>query len=108
MPGKRKPPPSILDGKRDGELTEAQLSAPRIPRAPSTPDLVPGRDFYPLPGDPSWPELKPEPQSEPAPVAPARPRRGTFVLGREALPALVATGIGFGLGVAVAWAIGVI
>jgi hypothetical protein len=92
--------PSVLDGKGNGELTDAQLEAPRIPRAPSTPDLVPGRDYSPLPGDPQW--------VEPRPLRQASPRRGTFALGREAFSALVATGIGFGLGVVVAWALGVI
>jgi hypothetical protein len=90
---------SNLGGRRNWELSDAELEAPRIPRAPSTPDLVPGRDFHPLPSDGSWPR-EPEPSE--------RARRGAFALGRGAFPALLATGVGFGLGVAVAWAIGVI
>lgn len=91
---------SVLDGNRGPELTAEQLESPRIPRAPSTPDLVPGRDYSPLPGDPRWSLAEDEPARG--------PRRGRFALGRRLLPALAATGIGFVLGVAVAWALGVI
>jgi len=111
MSSARRFDPSIVGGKRNGELTEAELEAPRIPRAPSTPDLVPGRDFYPLPGDASWPAhtaSRAAASWSEAPAPTQRVRRGTFALRRGAFPALIATGIGFGLGVAVAWAIGVI
>ena len=105
--GARKSQPSVLDGKRGGELSAVELEAPRIPRAPSTPDLVPGRDFHPLQGEPLSLRVEPRRREERS-ASLEGPGRGTIVRGREALPALLATGIGFGLGVAVAWAIGVI
>jgi hypothetical protein len=84
-------------------VTDSLLVSPRIPRAPSTPKLRLGQDFMPMPGDPEYQQLVDARRSS---TWMPRIRRGRF--GRDALPALIATGIGFGFGVALAWSVGLL
>jgi serine/threonine-protein kinase len=84
-------------------VTDSLLVSPRIPRAPSTPKLRLGQDFMPMPGDPEYQQLVDARRSS---TWMPRKRRGRF--GRDALPALIATGIGFGFGVALAWSVGLL
>jgi serine/threonine-protein kinase len=79
-------------------VSESLLVAPRIPRSASTPRLEAGTDFMPLQGDPDYDDSLTARRS--ATVAPIRR------IGSNAWPALIATGIGFGLGVVIAWASG--
>jgi serine/threonine protein kinase len=83
-------------------VTHSLLVSPRIPRAPSTPKLRMGQDFMPMPGDPDYQELVAARRSQTH--APAR----RSSLQRDVMPALVATGIGFGLGVVLAWSAGLL
>jgi len=82
-------------------VTDSLLVSPRIPRAPSTPKLRIGRDFMPMHGDPDYPVMNE-----------ARRSKTHVPLGRtsvrDVLPALLATGIGFGLGVILAWSSGLL
>jgi len=79
------------------------LVSPRIPRAPSTPKMRLGQDFMPMPGDPDYRELVESRRSQTR--MPER-RRSNFR--RDVMPALVATGIGFGIGVVLAWSAGLL
>ena len=76
-------------------VTDSLLVAPRFPRAASTPHLEAGKDFMPAQGEPGWEEAQERRYSTRAP----RLQRAS----RNAWPALIATGIGFGLGVIIAW-----
>jgi serine/threonine-protein kinase len=83
-------------------VTDSLLVSPRIPRAPSTPKLEMGQDFMPLPGDPDYRRLQDARRSQ----THVPRRRSNFR--RDVMPALVATGIGFGLGVILAWSAGLL
>jgi serine/threonine protein kinase len=84
-------------------VTDSLLMSPRIPRAPSTPKLKIGQDFMPMPGDPGYESMQ-EARRVPTHV----PRRGRSHFQRNVLPALVATGIGFSVGVVLAWLAGLL
>jgi eukaryotic-like serine/threonine-protein kinase len=96
--------PSVIpvDMPRVARVTHSLLVSPRIPRAPSTPKLRMGQDFMPMPGDPQYQDLVDARRSQTH-----MPRRGSNFR-RDVMPALVATGIGFGLGVALAWSAGLL
>ena len=81
-------------------VTDSLLVAPRFPRSANSPRMEAGKDFMPSQGEPGWAEAEERRISTQAP----RARR----TGRNAWPALIATGIGFGLGVAIAWLSGAI
>ena len=81
-------------------VSDSLLVAPRFPRSANSPRLEVGKDFMPAPGEPGWGEVETRQQPTQAPQA----NRA----GRSAWPALIATGIGFGLGVAIAWLSGAI
>ncbi len=83
-------------------MSDSLLVSPRIPRAGSTPKLRMGQDFLPMPGDPGYQQLLDSRHSQ---TQVPRHRPG---FGRDAMPALVATGIGFGLGVILAWSAGLL
>jgi hypothetical protein len=83
-------------------VTDSLLMSPRIPRAPSTPKLKIGQDFMPMPGDPDYQSMQ-DARREQTHVPPARSH-----FQRNVLPALVATGVGFGVGVALAWSAGLL
>jgi serine/threonine-protein kinase len=87
---------------RVARMTDSLLVSPRIPRAPSTPKLQLGQDFMPMPGDPDYQALQDARRSQ----THMPRRRSTFR--RDVMPALVATGIGFGLGVVLAWSAGLL
>lgn len=76
-------------------VTDSLLVAPRFPRSASTPRMEVGKDFMPMPGESGWDELQDRRTSTRAPL-----KRGA---GRNAWPALIATAIGFGIGVVIAW-----
>lgn len=76
-------------------VTDSLLVAPRFPRPASAPRLEAGKDFMPTQGEPGWEEAQDRRISTRAPEL----RRS----GRNAWPALIATGIGFSLGVVIAW-----
>ncbi len=77
-------------------VTDSLLVSPRIPRAPSTPKLRMGQDFMPMPGDPRYQEMMDARRSQTHMLK----RRSSF---RSVMPALIATSVGFGLGVLMAW-----
>jgi serine/threonine-protein kinase len=83
-------------------LTESLLVAPRIPRAPSTPKLRKGQDFMPMPGDPDYEELVSSRRLQ------THVPRSRSRFRRDVMPALIATAVGFGLGVALAWTTGLL
>jgi serine/threonine protein kinase len=83
-------------------VTESLLVSPRIPRAPSTPKLRLGQDFMPMPGDPQYQELVDARRSQ----THVPKRRSSFR--RDVMPALIATSVGFGLGVIMAWSAGLL
>lgn len=87
---------------RVARVADSLLMSPRIPRAPSTPKMRLGQDFMPLPGDPDYRALADARRSQTH-----VPRRRSSVW-RDAMPALLATGIGFGLGVVLAWSAGLL
>jgi serine/threonine protein kinase len=91
-----------VDMPRVARMTDSLLLMPRIPRAASTPKLRAGHDFMPLPNDPDYGDLSEARRSQT--LAPRR--RSKFR--RDVLPALVATGIGFGFGVVLAWSAGLL
>ena len=80
-------------------VTDSLLVAPRFPRSANSPRMEAGKDFMPSQGEPGWAEAEERRLSTLAPPV-RRPGR--------AWPALIATGIGFGLGVAIAWLSGAI
>ena len=84
----------------DRGVTDSLLVAPRFPRSASTPRMEAGKDFMPSPGQPGWEQAEARRLSTRAPEV----RRK----GGNAWPALIATGIGFGLGVVIAWLSGAI
>lgn len=84
----------------DRGVTDSLLVAPRFPRSANSPRLEVGKDFMPRQGEPGWAEVEERRLSTQAPAV-----RGTS---RNAWPALIATGIGFGLGVIIAWLSGAI
>ncbi len=87
---------------RVARMTDSLLIMPRIPRAGGTPKLRLGQDFMPMPGDPDYQELVDARRSQTQ-----MPRRRSN-LRRDVMPALLATGIGFGLGVILAWSAGLL
>ena len=87
---------------RVARMTDSLLIMPRIPRAGGTPKLRLGQDFMPMPGDPDYRELVDARTS----LTHVPRRRESFR--RDVMPALVATGIGFGLGVVLAWSAGLL
>lgn len=91
-----------VDMPRVARVTHSLLVSPRIPRAPSTPKLRMGQDFMPMPGDPDYAELVAARRSQ----THVPQRRSSFR--RDVMPALLATGIGFGLGVVLAWSAGLL
>jgi len=91
-----------VDMKPIGGVRHSLLVSPQIPRAPSTPKLRLGQDFMPMPGDPDYKELVEARRSQTRMPA----RRSNFK--RDMLPALIAMGIGFGLGLALAWSAGLL
>jgi hypothetical protein len=91
-----------IDMKPLGGVRHSLLVSPRIPRAPSTPKLRMGQDFMPMPGDPDYRELVDARRSQTKMPA----RRSNFR--RDVMPALVAMGIGFGLGIVLAWSAGLL
>jgi serine/threonine protein kinase len=84
-------------------VNDSQLVSPRIPRAPSTPKLQMGEDFMPMPGDPEYRSVV-----EAQALQTLRQRRHRSSFRRDVLPALLATGIGFGVGVMLAWSAGLL
>lgn len=87
---------------RVARVRDSLLMSPRIPRAPSTPKLQMGHDFMPMPGDPDYDQLV-----EARRTQTHMPRRSS-PFRRDVMPALVATGIGFALGVVLAWSAGLL
>jgi serine/threonine protein kinase len=87
---------------RVARMTDSLLIMPRIPRAGATPKLRLGQDFMPMPGDPDYRQLADARSSQ----THVPRRRESFR--RDVMPALVATGIGFGLGVVLAWSAGLL
>ena len=83
-------------------VTDSLLVTPRFPRSASTPRLEVGKDFMPSPGEAGWEEAAQRRLSTQAPRV--QLQRTT----RNAWPALIATAIGFGLGVIIAWLSGAI
>ena len=81
-------------------VTDSLLVAPRIPRPANSPRLEVGKDFMPSQGEPGWEEAEARRLST---RVPQRHRAE-----RSPWPALLATGIGFALGVAIAWLSGAI
>jgi serine/threonine protein kinase len=81
-------------------VTDSLLVAPRFPRSASTPRLEAGTDFMPSPGEAGWGDI----EARRAPTHMPMLRR----TGRNAWPALIATAIGFGIGVIIAWLSGVL
>jgi eukaryotic-like serine/threonine-protein kinase len=81
-------------------VTDSLLVAPRFPRSANSPRLEAGKDFMPSQNEPTWAEAEARRISTQAPKA----RRA----GRNIWPALIATSIGFGLGVGIAWLSGAI
>jgi hypothetical protein len=81
-------------------VTDSLLVAPRFPRSANSPRLEAGKDFMPSQDEPGWAEAEARRISTQAPQA-----RHTS---RNIWPALIATSIGFGLGVAIAWLTGAI
>jgi serine/threonine protein kinase len=96
--------PSVIpvDMPRVARVNHSLLVSPRIPRAPSTPKMKMGQDFMPMPGDPEYQDLVDARRSQ----THMPHRRSNFR--RDVMPALVATGVGFGLGVALAWSAGLL
>lgn len=87
---------------RVARMTDSLLIMPRIPRAGGTPKLRLGQDFMPMPGDPDYQQVVEARRSQ----THVPRRRSNFR--REVMPALLATGIGFGLGVVLAWSAGLL
>jgi serine/threonine protein kinase len=87
---------------RAARVTDSLLVSPRIPRAPSTPKLRMGQDFMPMPGDPDYQDLAEARRSQ------TRMPRRRSNFRRDVMPALVATAIGFALGVVLAWSAGLL
>jgi len=87
---------------RAPRVTDSLLVSPRIPRAPSTPKLRAGQDFMPMPGAPEYQELVEARRSQTH--TPKRLSR----FRRDVMPALIATSVGFGLGVLMAWSAGLL
>jgi len=72
--------------------------SPRLPKAPANPNLEMGRDFMPMLDDPARQgDLESRTRS-------TRPSRRAVA----SLPALIAMVVGFGAGVVLAWAAGLI
>jgi serine/threonine protein kinase len=81
-------------------VTDSLLVTPRFPPSGTTPRWEPGKDFMPRPGEAGWEEI----QARRVPTNQPTLRRTS----RNAWPALVATGIGFAIGVVIAWLCGVL
>jgi serine/threonine protein kinase len=106
QPSSRPAQPSVIpvDMPRVARVrvTDSLLMSPRIPRAPSTPKLKIGQDFMPMPGDPDYQSMQDARRVQ------THVPQGRSHFQRDVLPALVATGIGFGVGVALAWSAGLL
>jgi serine/threonine-protein kinase len=79
-------------------ITDSILVSPRLPKAPAAPNLEVGRDFMPMLDDPARNEHA-EQRSRSTQV----PNRGV-----GSIPAVIAMVVGFGAGVILAWAAGLI
>jgi len=79
-------------------VTDSLLMSPRLPKPPASPNLQAGRDFMPMHGDPERAKEL-EQRSQPTRL----PRRAAGLV-----PALAAMLVGFGVGVVIAWAAGLI
>jgi len=88
----------------DRGVTDSLLIAPRIPRDAGTPQLQVGTDFMPRPGEAGWEQIQAQRAAQSTPTHQPSLRRSS----RSAWPALVAIGIGFAIGVVVAWFSGVL
>jgi len=84
-----------------GFVNAALLIAPELPKPPASPRLRPGLDFSPIPGDQTVSIL---------PEAPAALRPSTVVPAPKSqiVLAAIAMFFGFGGGLLLAWALGVI
>jgi serine/threonine protein kinase len=102
MPSSQKGSVIPVHMPRVARVTDSLLIMPRIPRPASTPKLRLGQDFMPMPGDPGYQQVV-EARRERTHV----PRRRSK-LRRDLWPALVATGLGFAIGVVLAWSAGLI
>ena len=83
-------------------VSDSLLIAPRFPRSANSPRLQVGKDFMPTQGEPGWAEVEEPPLSTQAPPVPKVWRLA------GAWPALIATAVGFGTGVLIAWLSGAI
>jgi serine/threonine protein kinase len=91
-----------VDMPRVARVTDSLLVSPKIPRAPSAPRLRLGQDFMPMPGDPEYQKLL-ESRRSTTSTPERRPRlRGNVI------PALTAVGVGFGVGIVLAWSAGLL
>jgi serine/threonine-protein kinase len=98
-----RPPASVIPVHMPSpRVTDSLLVSPRIPRAPSTPKLRMGHDFMPLPGDPDYQQMVEARRSQTH-----MPRRRSSI-GQGLAPALIATGVGFSLGILLAWSAGLL
>jgi serine/threonine protein kinase len=88
----------------DRGVTDSLLVAPRIPRDAGTPQLQVGTDFMPRPGEAGWEQIEAQRAAQSTPTRQPSLRRAS----KNAWPALVAIGIGFAIGVVVAWFSGVL
>ncbi|HKY35700.1 MAG TPA: serine/threonine-protein kinase [Polyangiaceae bacterium] len=98
------PPASVIPVQMPSvpRATDSLLVSPRIPRPPSTPKLRMGQDFMPMPGDPQYQELVDARRSQ----THMPKRRSSFR--HDVMPALIATSVGFGLGMVMAWSAGLL
>lgn len=82
-------------------VTDSVLMSPRLPRAPAPPKLEAGKDFLPMLDDP---ERDADVEFRSAPTRRADSERQ----GLDPKPALLAMAIGFGIGILIAWLLGLI
>jgi serine/threonine-protein kinase len=102
LPAQAEPSAIPVDMPRVARVRHSLLVSPQIPRAPSAPKMRMGQDFMPLPGAPEYQDMVEARRSQ----THVPRRRSNFR--RDVMPALVATGIGFGLGVILAWSAGLL
>ncbi|MGC4089693.1 MAG: serine/threonine-protein kinase [Polyangiaceae bacterium] len=82
-------------------VTDSLLMSPRLPKAPAPPKLEAGKDFLPMLDDPE--RHADEEQRSQETRLPESKRRGL-----DTRPALIAMSVGFGIGIVIAWAAGLI